>query len=209
MTDPTSWVSVARLVRPQGRHGEILAEILTDFPERFAQMREAFVTPDPVPGATLGRENRPPIPVIIERSWLHKGRVVLKFVGIDSISAAEALRGAQVVIPIEKRMSLDPDSVYIGDLVGCQLIDLSQPGHPAVGTVRDVIQQDSTTDLLVVVDPDGAEYWIPFAKAYLVRIDLPGRRLAMNLPAGLLEVNIPLSEEERRLQRMESNPPEE
>jgi 16S rRNA processing protein RimM len=195
VTDSTPTVNVARLIRPQGRHGEILCEILTDFPERFAQMRDTFLSRG---------EHGIPTPITIEHSWLHKGRVVLKFAGIDSISAAETLRGTEVVIPAEERMPLDEDTAYIGDLIGCQLIDLSQPGQPAVGTVRDVIHQEQTADLLVVLGGDGTEHWIPFAQAYLVRVDLPGHTLKMNLPAGLLEVNAPLSEEERRIQQEES-----
>ncbi len=183
---------MARLIRPQGRRGEILAEILTDFPERFAEMHQAFLA---------RTQNAVPTPIAIEESWLHKGRVVLKFAKVDSISEAEALRGAEVVIPAEERMPLADDAAYIGDLIGCAVVDHNQPDHPVIGTVRDVIQQANTTDLLVVAGIDEVEHWIPFAKAYLVRIDLPGRRLEMNLPHGLLEVNTPLSEEERRMQQ--------
>jgi 16S rRNA processing protein RimM len=183
------WTSVARLVRPQGRRGEILAEILTDFPERFAAMHEAFLR---------RQTGQPPTPISLEEAWLHKGRVVLKFAGINSITEADTLRGAELVIPAADRMQLDEDAAYIGDLKGCQLIDLSQPNHPLIGIVEDVIQQENTTDLLVVRGPDDTEHWIPFAKAYLVRLDLAGRRVEMNLPAGLLEVNAPLNEEERR-----------
>ena len=179
---------MARLIRPQGRRGEVLAEILTDFPERFADLHEAF----------LEGKGHSPTPISIEQSWLHKGRVVLKFTGIDSISAAETLRGVELVIPAEERIALDEGGVYIGDLIGCQLVDLSQSGDPLIGTVRDVIQQERTADLLVVQGDDGAEHWIPFAKAYMARIDLPGHRLEMNLPPGLLEVNAPLSDQERR-----------
>jgi 16S rRNA processing protein RimM len=183
------WTSVARLVRPQGRRGEILAEILTDFPERFAAMHEAFLR---------RQTGQPPTPISLEEAWLHKGRVVLKFAGINSITEADTLRGAELVIPAADRMQLEEDAAYIGDLTGCQLIDLAQPNHPLVGIVEDVIQQENTTDLLVVRGPDDTEHWIPFAKAYLVRLDLAGRRVEMNLPAGLLEVNAPLNEEERR-----------
>lgn len=190
-----SWVSVARLIRPQGRRGEVLAEILTDFPERFAAIRNAF----------LSREKSlPPEAIRIEQSWLHKGKVVLKFSGVDSISAAEVLRGVEVMIPAAERVALDPDAVYISDLIGCQLVDMHPADHPVpgmvreVGTVRDVIQQAEATDLLVVVSQDGHEYEIPFAKAYLLRIDLAARRLEMNLPQGLLDVNAPLNDEERR-----------
>jgi 16S rRNA processing protein RimM len=189
VTDSTSWTSVARLVRPQGRRGEILAEILTDFPERFAAMHEAFLR---------RQTDQSPTPISLEEAWLHKGRVVLKFAGINSITEADTLRGAELVIPAAERMQLDEDAAYIGDLKGCQLIDLAQPNHPLIGIVEDVIQQENTTDLLVVRGSDDTEHWIPFAKAYLVRLDLTGRRVEMNLPAGLLEVNAPLNEEERR-----------
>ena len=204
MTEPTQWVSIARLIRPQGRRGEILCEILTDFPERFAEMQEAFLSRG---GTTV------PTPIKIEQSWLHKGRIVLKLAQVDSISAAELLRGAEIVLPAEKRMPLEPGAAYIGDLIGCRLIDHNQPGHPEVGVVQDVIQQTATTDLLVVLGSDGAEHWIPFAEAYLVRMDLEGRRLEMNLPTGLLQVNAALSPEERIRQQLtqqsESDPAEE
>ena len=150
------------------------------------------------------RKSLPPEPILLEQSWLHKGKVVLKFAGVDSISAAEVLRGAEVVIPAAERVALDPDAVYVSDLIGCQLVDMHPADAPvperaqSVGTVREVIQQAESADLLVVAGADGHEYEIPFAKAYLLRIDLAERRLEMNLPPGLLEVNAPLNEEERR-----------
>lgn len=81
---------------------------------------------------------------------------------------------------------------------------MNQPDQPVVGAVRDVIQQEKTADLLVVTASDGTEHWIPFAKAYLERIDLAGRRLEMHLPVGLLEVNAPLNAEERQAQQREA-----
>lgn len=195
MNDAASWVSVARLLRPQGRHGEILAEILTDFPERFERMQGAFLARDPG-GA--------PTPVAIERSWLHKGRVVLKLAQVDSISAAESLRGAELMIPVAERVPLEPEAAYIGDLTGCELIDRNQAANAVVGTIQDVIQQNQATDLLVVLGGDGVEHWIPFAKAYLPRVDVDQRRVEMHLPPGLLEVNAPLSEEERNAHQREA-----
>ncbi|MEO6966217.1 MAG: ribosome maturation factor RimM [Acidobacteriaceae bacterium] len=190
-------MTVARLIRPQGRRGEVLAEILTDFPERFRDTRNAF----------LMREKKlPPEPVILEQSWLHKGKVVLKFAQVDSISAAEMLRGAEVVVPAAERVALEPDAFYISDLLGCEVVDVHPPDHRSIGTVRDVLQQPETVDMLAVETPDGREYSIPFAKAYLVQIDVAGRRLEMDLPPGLLDVNVPPSEEERRTRQAESEP---
>ncbi len=183
-----NWVHVARLVRPQGRHGEVLAEILSDFPDRFSEMRNAF----------LWRGNtRPVTPILVENSWLHKDKVVLKFAQVDSISAAEALRGADLVISNQERMPLQSDEVYISDLIGCECLDVAADGR-VVGRIQDVVRQEQTADLLVVSSRDGDHYEIPFAKAYVVKIDVVGRRVEMRLPPGLLEVNAPLTEEERR-----------
>jgi 16S rRNA processing protein RimM len=187
VTEQSSWTAIARLIKPQGRRGEIIADILTDFPERFETLRTAFLSR----GQSVS-------PISIEQAWLHKGRVVLKFEGVDSISAAETLRSAELVVPRSERVPLDADAAYVEDLAGCELIDVAQPGSPSIGIIRDVIQQADTTDLLVVIASDGAEHWIPFARAYVSRMDLEARRLEMNLPAGLLEINAPLTEEEKQ-----------
>ncbi len=192
-----SWVSVARLIRPQGRRGEVLAEILTDFPERFAATRSAFLSRG---------KGLPPEAVAIENSWLHKGKVVLKFAGVDSISAAELLQGAEIVIPATERVALDAGAVYISDLIGCEVVDMHPAARPVIGTVRDVIQQGETADLLVVASTDGQDYEIPFAKAYLLRVDLAARRVEMDLPSGLLEVNSPMTDEERRARQETAEP---
>ncbi len=174
------WTIIARIVKPQGRRGEVLAEIHTDFPERYQQGSTAF----------LQRAGSPvPLPVTIEGSWLHKDRIVLKLSGIDSISDAEPLRGAQLVIPPEDRMALDAGAAYIQDICGCDLVDLATDGSPVVGIIQDVIQQPETIDLLVVTAPDGSEHWIPFAAAYRPQIDLAARRVSLYLPAGILAIN--------------------
>src|SRR5215469_1083427 len=100
------WAIVARLVRPQGRRGEILADLLTDFPERFAERKRLYLlvsesSPQP------GRE------VTLEQHWLHKGRIVLKFSGVDSINDAEALRDLLVAIPVSERAPLTGGAVYV------------------------------------------------------------------------------------------------
>jgi 16S rRNA processing protein RimM len=198
--DIETWVHIARLIRPQGRRGEVLAEILSDFPGRFTEMRKAFL---------WRGDKRPVTPIVLENSWLHKGKIVLKFAQVDSISAAEALRGADLVISPAERMPLPSDEVYISDLIGCECVDVS-PGVDAarrvLGTIRDVLRQEQTADLLIVAGDDGIEYEIPFAKAYLINIDVAARCVEMHLPPGLLEVNAPLSEEERRARDSSTEP---
>jgi 16S rRNA processing protein RimM len=181
------WTILVRLIRPQGRHGEILADILTDFPQRFADRRQLSLLSSETAAA-------PVRDVILENHWLHKGRIVLKFAGIDSINDADRLRGLFVAIPGSERTELNDGSFYIADLIGCQLIDIS--GAPViVGTVADV---DREAALLIVRTPGSGEALIPFAAAYLAKIDTAAKRIEMRLPAGLLDINAPLTEEERR-----------
>src|ERR1700757_1358728 len=120
----SDWAILAQLVRPQGRHGEILADVLTDFPERFADRKRLFLLSATTKGRTAP-ENPPPREIVLERHWLHRGRIVFKFAGIDSISDAETLRGLDVAIPASERAPLTDGAVYISDLVGCEIIDLT------------------------------------------------------------------------------------
>jgi 16S rRNA processing protein RimM len=124
----------------------------------------------------------------------NEGRIVLQFAGIDSISDAESIAGLEVIVSEEERLPLDDDSVYISELIGCTIHD----GATAVGVVEDV-QFPMTADggrllseaapLLAVRSLDGDEVLIPFAKAFLVAIDVEAKRIDMVLPSGLLDVN--------------------
>jgi 16S rRNA processing protein RimM len=190
------FVLLALLVRAQGRHGEIIADILTDFPERFPERRHVWlVAPD---------AKTPPREAELERHWLHKGRIVLKFAGIDSISDAMAFRGWHVAIPREARAPLADDAVYVADLIGCHVIDeAGERDRDTVdlGPVLDVDRgQNGAADLLVL-KRDDEELLIPFAKAYLIAVDLDAHVLRMRLPAGLTQLSAPLTEEERAAQQ--------
>lgn len=188
----SDWVLVARLIRPQGRRGELVAEILTDFPERFHQRRRLFL----IPPARVGSASRE---VELENFWFLRSRIVLKFQGIESINDAEGLRGYEVAIPAAERAGLERDAVYVSDLIGCRLIDLNA-GAADVGEVVDVDRGSSSVDLLVVRRAGrgaGEELLIPLAKEYLVHIDTEKRRVEMRLPEGLGEINAPMTEEEK------------
>ncbi len=196
MTDE-KWVLLARLVRPQGRKGEVLAELLTDFPEKFQRAKKSLSSTSP------GRKPTDPREIQLENHWLHKGRVVLKFAGIDSINDAETLRGLDVAIPPEERAALTEDEVYISDLIGCHVF----AGTPLadIGEITDVDTDSTSVPLLELRGAQGDEILIPFAKAYLVKVDIPAKRIEMSLPDGLLEVNSPLSAEERAALKAEAD----
>jgi 16S rRNA processing protein RimM len=203
-TTETSWVVLARIVRPQGRRGELLADILTDFPQSFAQRKRLYLrTPGPhmedaVPGSKVEEAK-------LEAHWLHKGRVVLKFAGVDSISDAEKLRNCEVLIPFAERMPLTGDAVYVSDLIGARVIDVRGGGARDVGEIIDVQPEGVAPAMLVVRTGAREPALIPFVRAYLKRVDLTAKRVEMDLPDGLLSLQAPLTPDEReeavRLQR--------
>jgi 16S rRNA processing protein RimM len=183
------WVWLARIRRAQGRKGEVFADILTDFPEKFAERRRLWLVAEP--GTPQAKTRPVPVEVELTHHWLHKGGIVLHFAQSDSISSAEALAGLYVAIPQAQRAALDEDAVYIGDLIGCTVIDVGQSGGVAVdvGVIQDVDRAAGPVPLLVVSGEKG-EVLIPFAKSYLRKIDLEARRVEMALPEGLLELNV-------------------
>jgi 16S rRNA processing protein RimM len=122
--------------------------------------------------------------------WLHKGGVVLHFAGVDSISAAETLAGLVVAIPLAERAPLDDGEVYVADLIGCALVDVAGAEPVTVGEIEDVDRTAGPVALLVVRGAAG-EVLIPFAKSYLRKIDLEGKRVEMALPEGLADLNAP------------------
>jgi 16S rRNA processing protein RimM len=187
------FVLLARLVRAQGRHGELIAEILTDFPERFSERTRVWLL---APNAkAVPRE------ADIERHWFHKGRVVFKIAGIDSIPDAAALSGWHVAIPREQRTLLTDDAVYVSDVIGCHVIDEAN-GAVDLGAVLDVERGAGEALDMLVLKGGEEELLIPFAKAYLIALDLEARMLRMRLPAGLTSINAPMNEEERRAQQL-------
>ena len=187
------WLLVAQLIRPHGRRGELIADILTDFPNRFQQRPRLFLIP-PERLKTAPRE------VQVENFWFLRSRIVLKFAGVDSINEAEGLRGFGVAIPASERAPAEEGSAYISDLIGCRVTDANR-GGAIIGEIVDVDRHSSSTDLLVVrrqgVANSQREALIPFVRDFLLRLDTIGRIVEMKLPEGLLEINAPLTDEEK------------
>jgi 16S rRNA processing protein RimM len=174
------FAAVARLVRPQGRRGEVIAEILTDLPGRLQSLREAYLEN---PGGA-------PAAVHIESAWPHKGRMVFKFRGIESISEAEALRGLHVLISRSERPPLAGGSYYISDLIGCRVVALEDGKERGIGTVTGV--EGAGSALRLEVKPLGSaagELLIPFAQEICTRVDTESRTIVVNPPEDLLELN--------------------
>jgi 16S rRNA processing protein RimM len=192
---PDQWVWLARIRKPQGRKGEVFADILTDFPEKFADRRRLWLVTDPdSPRPKLSSNQSKPVSREVEllAHWLHKGGIVLHFAHSNSISDAETLAGLIVAIPLAERAPLEGDEVYIGDLIGCSLFNVVGPAAVLVGVIEEVDRSAGPVALLVVrADGSPEEILVPFAKSYLRRVDLKAKRVEMALPEGLVELNTP------------------
>ncbi len=131
--------------------------------------------------------------VVVEDLWPHKGFLVLKFEGVETISEAELLVGAELQVPRSERAELEPGWTYLSDLIGCLVFD----GEREIGPIEDVQFGAGEAPLLVVKGAGKLPHEIPFAEAYLVQVDLEGRRVRMRLPEGMLDVNAPVRDEEK------------
>jgi 16S rRNA processing protein RimM len=196
-----TFVTIARVAKTQGRKGEVAATLLTDFPERFATRRRLFALCDrgrragteaernELQSSTQRRELR------LEDHWFHKGMVVLKFAGVDSIGDAETLVGCEIQLPRSERAELGENEFYVSDLAGCVVTDSGRE----IGRVKDVQFGSGEAPLLVIESE--RELLVPFAAAYIEKIDLERRQVSMKLPEGMLELDAPLNREERERQQ--------
>jgi 16S rRNA processing protein RimM len=196
MTPAEEWAWLARIRRPQGRKGEVFADILTDFPERFTERRNLWLIPDSEsirsesqrPESPRTKTNPAPIATELIHHWPHKGGMVLHFAGVNSISDAELLAGKIVAIPLAERAPLPDDEVYIADLIGCALFDVAGPEPMLVGQIE-AVDRTAGPVALLVIDGPGGEVLVPFAKSYLRNLDLAAKRVEMALPEGLTDLN--------------------
>lgn len=188
-----AFITVARLAKVQGRVGEIAAELHTDFPERFEQRRTLYAWKA---GSDQRRE------LHLEEFWPHKGGMVFKFEGVDSIEEAEKLLGSELQIPATERAELDEGAFYVSDLLGCLVVEVGSVAGGTernIGTVVDVNFGAGTAPLLIVngeapmAAPGGREFMIPFVESFTKKLDLKAKRIEMQLPEGMLELDAPLS----------------
>jgi 16S rRNA processing protein RimM len=176
------------VVKTQGRRGEVAVEVYSDVPDRFVAGMKLLALPRE-PGACR-RE------LDVEQLWPHKGLLVLKFAGVDSISEAETLVGCELQVPRGQRSQLQAGWNYVSDLVGSAVSDRGRE----IGRIEDVQFGAGEAPLLMVRDAAAKLVEIPFAEAYLDGVDVERKQVRMKLPEGLLEVNAPLTAEEKREQ---------
>lgn len=184
---PASRVTLARILRPRGRRGEVAAEILTDFPERLTKLKSVLLWD--------GRNS--PRGSAIRECWLsvsRGGQAIFHFEGCDSIADAEKLVGLEIQVPLADRVVLPAGSYYVSDLIGCEVFEIRGPQNSecaVIGAVRDVqfTGEDAAGTPILVVVGQKVEILIPLATEICRRIDTGSRRIDVVLPEGLVDLN--------------------
>jgi len=150
----------------------MVAEVLTDFPERFDSLQEVTaVLPD--------GEHRE---LSLENAWFQKERIVLKFARVDSIEEAELLRNAEICIDEAQAVELEDGEFFDWQLEGCEVVTLT---GEAVGRVRELLRTGGTE--VLIIGGDGREVLVPFAESICVDVDIEKKRIVIDPPEGLLE----------------------
>lgn len=167
-------VAVAKVVKVRGLRGEVVAELLTDFPERFDNLERLIaVRPD-------GRRES----LALEAHWFQAKRVILKFAGFDSPETAETLVGCEMTVPESERVKLPEDQFYDWELIGC-LVETIEGAR--IGLVQSVMHPGATDLLVVTGEQTGREHLIPIAEEICTEIDIERKRIRIDAPEGLLE----------------------
>ena len=167
----TDLIVIARIARPRGIRGELVAEVLTDFPERFDGLRAAT--------AVLPNGGRRELK--IENAWFQNERIVLKFEGIDSIEAGEDLRDAEICVPESDAVALDEGEFFDWQLEGCVAVTVD---GERLGTIKGLMRTGGTEVLVIEGE---REYLVPFAESICTEVDIENKRIVIDPPEGLLE----------------------
>jgi 16S rRNA processing protein RimM len=179
------FITIARVVKTQGRHGEVGVDLLTDFPERFEPGAPVYVL--------LGDNSRRELK--LEDVWPHKGMLILKFTGVDTMNDAEVLLKSEIQVPLSERTKLGEGTWYVSDLVGCTVTDRDRE----LGTVADVEFGAGEAPLLIVRQGK-QEHMIPLTEAFTKNVDIGTKKIELLLPEGMLDINAPLTAEEKKQQ---------
>lgn len=165
-------VAIAKVAKTRGLRGEVVAELLTDFPERFDGLADVI-------GKLPGGDR---IDLKIERHFFQKGRIVLKFAGYDTIEQGEELRGVEISVPESDAVELESDEFFDWELEGCKVETI---GGEMIGTVRELLRTGGT-EVLIVAGAE-KEFLIPFAESICVEVDVENKLIKIDPPEGLLE----------------------
>ena len=169
-----SFITIARIVKTRGNKGEVLVGSLTDFPDRFDILEEVW----------LEFENSRAEKYKLDFTWEHKGRRILKFAGIDTISSAEKLIGCLVQVPRQQAVQLPRGTYFDHDLIGCSVVDSR---GKKLGVVEDILRISGNNQL--IVKDLNKEFLVPAVANICTEISVDQKRIIVDLPEGLMDLD--------------------
>ena len=165
-------VAIAKIAKTRGLRGELIADVLTDFPERFDDLERVFAVGENGKSAELN----------LEKFWFQNGRVVLKFAGFDTIETAETLRGYEICVPESEAVTLEEGEFFDWELIDCAVETIE---GEKIGRVKEVMRTGGTE--ILVVEGAEKEFLIPFAASVCTEVDIENKLIRVDAPEGLLE----------------------
>jgi len=172
--DEGELIVIARAVRTRGLKGEVVADLLTDFPERFDKVERVFaIAPD-----------RSRLELTLDDHWFQNDRIVLKFAGYDDVDKARELVGCDFALPEAERVELPSGEYYDWELEGCTVESVS---GSLVGKVREVMRTGGV-ELLVVKNDEGRDILVPMAASIIAKVYIPQKKIVIDPPEGLLDL---------------------
>ena len=160
---------VGRVVRPWGIAGDVVVEPMTDNPSRFQSGAQMWVGEELCTVSSARRDRE---------------RWVVRFEGVGDRDAAEALRGAELVVDVSALQPLAGDQYYVHELIGCRV---ESPEGESLGTVTGVVP--GPRDWLEV-EGEGGKALLPMAREFLRSVDVEARRIVLDPPDGLIEATL-------------------
>jgi 16S rRNA processing protein RimM len=166
-------ITVARAVKTRGLKGEVVADLLTDFPKRFEDVSKLFAV------SPCGERST----VELESHWFHKDRIILKLKGYDSVEAATSLVGCEFAVPESEAIALAEDEFYDWELEGCSVATVA---GEHLGTVKRVVRTGGVD--MIEVECEGQLRLIPLVQSIVIEIDKDRKSIVIDPPKGLLEL---------------------
>ncbi|MBC7795661.1 MAG: 16S rRNA processing protein RimM [Pyrinomonadaceae bacterium] len=168
------FVAIAKTARTRGLRGEIIADVLTDFPKRFETTKNVVAL----------KPNGEKLDLKIERFWFQKNRIILQFAGFDSIEKAETLVNCEICVPETETVTLETDEFFDWEIESCEVQTID---GESLGKVRELMRTGGTELLVVFDEKRNRDYLIPFAEKICVEVDVKSKLIKVDLPEGILE----------------------
>lgn len=174
------FILIGKVLAPHGIRGALKVKSLSDFPERFFELEEVYLSPHETPQA-------PRLVHVEEVQPLKGDQWLLVLEEVPDRTAAENLGKPFLCVPRSQAMELPEDTFYAEDLIGFEVyrVETTAWGYK-LGVISQVVQ--GMQDLLELTTPEGDTHFIPFVKALVPEVDIAGRRLAVQVIDGLLDL---------------------